>query len=206
MIAATHAHTGADPSTSGLALRNAVPSRIATVYEFLNTRDWRAFEHGGRRHVPADELPAPAALRRWLIERHLLPQRSRVRAAEFHMALRLRQELRELVETRSRAAFTSAGGRSTLNALRLRPTPASDGALTLLPAGRGVERALATIAIEAVLSGRHWLRLKMCLSTECKWIFYDHSRSGLGRWCESDICGNRERTRAYRRRVERARN
>jgi predicted RNA-binding Zn ribbon-like protein len=40
-------------------------------------------------------------------------------------------------------------------------------------------------------------RLKMCASEECRWVFYDRSKPGTGRWCASALCGNRQKTRAY---------
>jgi predicted RNA-binding Zn ribbon-like protein len=43
-------------------------------------------------------------------------------------------------------------------------------------------------------------RLKMCASDECQWVFYDRSKPATRRWCSSTICGNREKTRAYRTR------
>jgi predicted RNA-binding Zn ribbon-like protein len=43
-------------------------------------------------------------------------------------------------------------------------------------------------------------RLKMCGSPECRWIFFDRSKPANRRWCSSDRCGNREKTRSYRRR------
>lgn len=43
-------------------------------------------------------------------------------------------------------------------------------------------------------------RLKMCAPEECRWIFFDRSTPASRRWCSPVLCGNRERTRAYRRR------
>jgi predicted RNA-binding Zn ribbon-like protein len=43
-------------------------------------------------------------------------------------------------------------------------------------------------------------RVKICDSDECRWVFYDRSKPGNRRWCSSDRCGNREKTRTYRNR------
>jgi predicted RNA-binding Zn ribbon-like protein len=43
-------------------------------------------------------------------------------------------------------------------------------------------------------------RVKICDSDECRWVFYDRSKPGNRRWCSSERCGNREKTRNYRRR------
>lgn len=46
-------------------------------------------------------------------------------------------------------------------------------------------------------------RLKMCAADECQRVFYDRSKPGTRRWCQSELCGNREKTRAYRERQKR---
>ena len=43
-------------------------------------------------------------------------------------------------------------------------------------------------------------RLKTCASDECHWIFFDRSKPANRHWCSSLICGNRQKTRAYRER------
>ena len=43
-------------------------------------------------------------------------------------------------------------------------------------------------------------RLKTCASDECHWIFFDRSKPANRHWCSSSVCGNRQKTRAYRER------
>jgi predicted RNA-binding Zn ribbon-like protein len=45
-----------------------------------------------------------------------------------------------------------------------------------------------------------WSRLKTCARESCRWVFFDHSRNRSGRWCSMRVCGNREKTAAYRAR------
>jgi predicted RNA-binding Zn ribbon-like protein len=45
-------------------------------------------------------------------------------------------------------------------------------------------------------------RLKMCSSGECQGVFFDRSKPGNRRWCSSAGCGNRQKTRDYRKRVK----
>jgi hypothetical protein len=45
-----------------------------------------------------------------------------------------------------------------------------------------------------------WSRLKACARDSCRWVFYDGSRNRSGRWCSMQVCGNREKTAAYRAR------
>jgi predicted RNA-binding Zn ribbon-like protein len=51
--------------------------------------------------------------------------------------------------------------------------------------------------------GGRLARVKTCDSEECRWIFYDRSKLSNHRWCSSDRCGNREKTRTYRDRQRR---
>ncbi|GAA2634851.1 CGNR zinc finger domain-containing protein [Actinomadura fulvescens] len=52
---------------------------------------------------------------------------------------------------------------------------------------------------EAIIAGT-WSRLKACANPECRWLFYDISRSHTGRWCSMAACGSLHKARAYRRR------
>jgi predicted RNA-binding Zn ribbon-like protein len=88
----------------------------------------------------------------------------------------------------------------TLAAFPLRLTPDSSdrlrlAAVTDVPGLDVIVEAIAT----SVAEGR-WSRLKLCASPDCRWAFYDTSRSGGGRWCSMEVCGNRHKTRAYRQR------
>jgi predicted RNA-binding Zn ribbon-like protein len=44
-------------------------------------------------------------------------------------------------------------------------------------------------------------RLKTCASEECRWIFFDRSKPANRHWCASNLCGNRQKTRTYRRKL-----
>ena len=56
---------------------------------------------------------------------------------------------------------------------------------------------VVAIALNAMLDGT-WGRLKACRN--CRWCFYDESPNRSATWCSMQICGNRSKTRAYRRR------
>jgi predicted RNA-binding Zn ribbon-like protein len=72
----------------------------------------------------------------------------------------------------------------------------------LLPEADGVDgflgRVLA-VAYGAMVEGT-WPRLKACRNHGCRWAFYDYSRNRSASWCSMQLCGNRTKTRAYRRR------
>jgi predicted RNA-binding Zn ribbon-like protein len=57
--------------------------------------------------------------------------------------------------------------------------------------------AVVAVALNAMLDGT-WGRLKACRN--CHWSFYDRSPNRSGTWCSMQLCGNRTKTRAYRRR------
>ena len=68
-----------------------------------------------------------------------------------------------------------------------------------LEVGSGVDALdeVVAIALRAMLDGS-WKRLKACRT--CHWSFYDYSPNRSATWCSMQICGNRAKTRAYRRR------
>jgi len=57
--------------------------------------------------------------------------------------------------------------------------------------------AVATAIAEASVAGT-WDRLKSCPGHLCGWAFYDRSPAGRSRWCSMQVCGSREKMRAYR--------
>jgi predicted RNA-binding Zn ribbon-like protein len=71
-----------------------------------------------------------------------------------------------------------------------------------VPQAPDVEGALGrvlAVAFTAMLDGT-WLRLKVCRNHACRWSFYDYSRNRSASWCSMQLCGNRTKTRSYRRR------
>lgn len=73
-------------------------------------------------------------------------------------------------------------------------------------AQRPVEAMLATIARDAVdlLGGPLAGRIRECAAPDCALLFVDASRPGARRWCSTQSCGNRVRTKAYRHRRKNA--
>lgn len=62
--------------------------------------------------------------------------------------------------------------------------------------------AVVAVALTAMLDGT-WGRLKACRN--CHWSFYDLSPNRSATWCSMQLCGNRTKTRAYRRRKKTSR-
>jgi predicted RNA-binding Zn ribbon-like protein len=178
---------------------------LRVLEEFLNTRDVRTFGEHGMRDDGRDKLSTPQQLRTWLRARRLIGETERVTRADLDRALALRESLRGALDPNE----TRRGRTDAL--LRLRRLAAdlpvevdfdSQARPTLKPQRRGVQAALTSLlaaAIDANISGR-WSRLKICAAPDCQWVFVDHSRNRLQRWCATRICGNRMKTRNYRER------
>ncbi|GAB6899137.1 CGNR zinc finger domain-containing protein [Kineosporia succinea] len=161
---------------------------LGLVEEFVNTLDLRSFSRHGHDHVSTDDLTSAQALSAWFAA-HDLPATTSPTA--LGTALSLRESLRTAL---------GDGTPSPLTEFPLHLTPGPTGALRLT-AATGVpalDTIVETVAV-SVAAGT-WRRLKLCASDDCRWAFHDTSRSGGGRWCSMEVCGNRHKTRAYRQR------
>ena len=175
--------------------RAPAPGSLREVQLFVNSVDT---ENG------IEELQTPDALRDRLAGRGLLDPEAHVGPVELERAIEVREALRavllgnngvpvddEALRTLERAS--DAGGL----AIRFGP-----GAAELVPTVGGIDGALGrlvAIGFTAMADGS-WRRLKACRREICKWVFYDRSRNGSSTWCSMSVCGNRTKTRAYRRR------
>jgi predicted RNA-binding Zn ribbon-like protein len=169
---------------------------LELVIAFLNSRDERSFGHHAEK-TERDQLTGPAALKRWLADRHLLSSGARVTAANVRAARELRDLLRELLAGDADTA-------RTLTALaRRHPLVVSfEGDPTLQAPTGGVPGFLAAVVgacAAAAIEGR-WARVKMCAAPDCRFVFYDRGRNRLGRWCAMEACGNRMKMRTFRAR------
>ena len=153
---------------------NAAPQPLRQVQLLINPAD---VEHG------SDWLPD------WLAEHGLERSAGRVR--------RVREALRALVLANNGIPLDEEAVR-TVNAAAKRVSLRVDraGDLTVGTDGDALDRVVA-IALEAMLDGS-WGRLKACRN--CRWSFWDASPNRSATWCSMQLCGNRRKTRAYRRR------
>lgn len=172
----------------------AAPPPLRIVQELVNTTD---HEHG------REWLASPAELRSWLCDRRLLGARARVGPGELARALELREALRALLIANNTgrsadeqlAVLNRVSGRSRLGA------HFDARGVELRSRARGVDRALGEIlgVVATAIGDGSWERLKACRN--CRWAFYDYSRNRSATWCSMQLCGNRLKTRAYRRRA-----
>jgi predicted RNA-binding Zn ribbon-like protein len=152
----------------------AAPDPLRAVQEFINSVDLEN---------DVDWLPA------WLAERSL--------GAELDRARGLREALRALVLANNVFPLDPAAV-AVVNdaAVRLSLELSEEGRLGVRADGDQIDRIVA-VAFAAMLDGS-WERLKACRN--CHWSFYDYSPNRSATWCSMQLCGNRKKTRAYRRR------
>jgi predicted RNA-binding Zn ribbon-like protein len=177
--------------------REPAPGELALIQAFVNTEipEWHR-----------DDVGTPDALAGWLATHGLLEHGVGATAEEFVRARAVREALRELALANTLDGPLDGAVRARVDAL-LRQVPlvlesGPDGGVGVRAAGSGVDVALGrllAIVLEAERDGV-WRRLKACRQDTCKWLFYDHSRNRSSSWCSMSICGNRVKTRAYRRR------
>jgi predicted RNA-binding Zn ribbon-like protein len=185
-------------------------AELELVRDFLNTRDERSFSRHGARFSGDELLATPADLAAWLTEHDLVAAGTAASVADLTDAVALRSALREALISRAAPDIETQPGSikepGTVNAvlatfpLRAHLGPAMTPAL--VPAGQGANAGLAAIVAIVALSAAAgtWDRLKICAAPDCRWVFYDASRNGAGRWCSMRSCGNRDKTRTYRQR------
>jgi predicted RNA-binding Zn ribbon-like protein len=189
-----------------LAKKFAVPSELALLYEFLNSADLRSYFEKGVQHLHSDELETPAQLEAWLRDCGLLGKGEMVNATDHRRALELRKAMRSFLELspdlRAGEQQLSKSLNRVLEFYPLAVRIIHAGKFTLQPASgaNGLGRVVAEVFTLAE-SGR-LDRLKMCGSAECQWVFFDRSKPGNRRWCSSLLCGNRQKTRDYRKRLK----
>jgi predicted RNA-binding Zn ribbon-like protein len=177
------------------------------VESFLNSVDLES----GR-----DDLGSPVRFRGWLIANGRPAAADALTATDLMFAREVRDALRAEIRVHADTGRASPAPqpfepapRDRLNGLAarvaLRAHFTADG-LRVQPAEGGVRGVLGEVlgaAVVADLDGR-WQRLKICREGHCQLAFYDRSKNSSRCWCSMSVCGNRNKTRAYRgrRRVQ----
>jgi predicted RNA-binding Zn ribbon-like protein len=171
----------------------AAPQPLRLVQSFVNTVDLE-----NKREWLGD----PGALAAWARERRLVPTRTKFTNRDLERALELREAFRLLLAAnRDRKADAAAFGLLARAADSAHLSVVfADGAPKLESRAAGIDGLcgqLVSVAVTAMLDGS-WERLKACRN--CRWAFFDESKNRSARWCSMSLCGNRLKTRAYRRR------
>jgi len=169
----------------------AAPQPLRLVQAFVNTVDLQN---------EREWLGNPASLEAWARERGLAATRFTER--DLRQAHDLREAFRALLaanrdrkrDAAALAVLTDAARAAQLSVVFVGGTP------RLEPNAGGIDGLcgqLVSVAVTAMLDGS-WERLKACRN--CRWAFFDESKNRSARWCSMSLCGNRLKTRAYRRR------
>ena len=181
-----------------------VPGEVRLVNEFLNTLDLERFgEHAEKPEAQREGLRSPERLKAWLVGRALLGREESVSEADRRLAVQVRDALRSAALDNS----APAQEQSDVAGRIFREFPLvvrfGEGSGPELVSGEGgVKGALGRILADVVVAASKgtWARMKICVAEDCRWAYYDHSKSRTGRWCAMETCGNRHKTRRYRRR------
>ena len=183
-----------------------VPDALANLYDFANTLDLRHFIHHGVQHQQAEELATPLDLGAWMREHGLAPRGTVPSQKMFEGALRLRHAIRDYLKSDSTERHRKTAVMESLNKAMepfpLRVAGLGNDGMRLVPAQADAPAGLSAIVAEIYDASANGTldRLKMCAADQCQRVFYDRSKPGTRRWCQSTLCGNREKTRAYRER------
>ena len=166
--------------------RLRAPGSVGLVQALVNSLDIEA---------GIDHIASGRHLGSWL-DHEGLARPAAISDAEAARVRDVREALRSAIEGDDSEQLTRA-----VAGIALYVASSPDGPV-LVPAGAGIDAALATIlaaAIGGVADGT-WARLKICRNDRCRWAYWDASRNRSGVWCTMAVCGNRAKGRAYRRR------
>jgi len=177
-----------------------VPEEVRLVNEFLNTLDLERFgEHAGKPEAEREELRSPERLGDWLVARGLLGRGEMVGARDLELALKVRDALRVAASANSGLA-RGGPARVSFEEVPLVVRLGGDSKPELVCTEGGVKGALGSILADVAVAASKgtWARMKICAAEDCRWAYYDHSKSRTGRWCAMETCGNRHKMRRYR--------
>src|ERR1022692_1101054 len=181
----------------------SVPGDIALLYDFVNSLDLRRYVEQGVAHVACDELATTAQMGVWLSARELLRESVQLGEDNHRSVLALREALRSFIQLAPIDRKVDVPAAARLNALAVNfplTLTVEGGGVALQPLRVSPASGLGTILAELqqLAATERLDRLRMCASEECHWVFFDRSKPANRRWCNSAVCGNRQKTRAYR--------
>jgi predicted RNA-binding Zn ribbon-like protein len=157
-----------------------------------------------RNVSPTELLNTPSDLRSWTSS-HGLKTSGQLRDQDLAQFRELREAIFDALSQTINEQRISRAQRQVINEHAIhppyRPVLSSNGSVTLEHDGNGADEALSAIARDAIeLLTLNDGRLRRCEGPGCALIFYDESRPGTRRWCDTSRCGNRVNTYSYRQR------
>ena len=177
-------------------------------FHFLGGRPSLDFvaTQGERWRRNFERLREPADLGRWAVEAGLLAEPPPVTAADLASA----QQLREAIYRTAKLAGEGTPAAADVELINdwaarpaLAPRLSAEGAdVELMPGPDPASALLSTLARDAIdlVTGPFAHRVRECGSDTCALLFVDTSRPGRRRWCSMEGCGNRAKTKDYRKR------
>ena len=174
----------------------ALPSELELPLAFVNTLDVEEAR---------DELGNVESLRTWLSGRGLVDRDTRVTRRDLGLAIELRDVLRRAFLAHSGSAIAREDLETVNRVLARLPLDVqidAAGVPQVEPRGDGIMAVLGRIVCDVARARTlgTWDRLKLCPAEDCLWAFFDSSKNRSRRWCSMNVCGNRTKTREYRRR------
>jgi predicted RNA-binding Zn ribbon-like protein len=166
--------------------------------DFVNSAIWDGFGNY------TELLESPAWIREFLRFWHLRVSPAAVFPQK--EAHRLRALLRHIVEKNHAQTGLATTEMASLNLwLRVAVFPRlvehqNGFSVELEPAQTGWPSIFAAVArsFAESLVREQQSRLKICANQDCRWIFVDHTKGNVRRWCNDATCGNRDRVRRAR--------
>ena len=189
--------------------------------DLLNTADWPGSGPALDRLASYERLLEWAERVRVLSATSLARLRKRA-AADPSASEAALERARQFRTSLHRSVVALVSGRGVATALeRMTPFLREPLAhLVLEPARGGSAVDAGWSGLEDALDGPMWPvvwdavqlllspeveRLRVCGGPDCGWVYVDHSRNGLRRWCEMETCGTRAKNRRRGRRPRQTR-
>ncbi len=121
----------------------------------------------------------------------------------FHRAIAFREMIHRMFKAAAHGEPTKPADLAALNAIRAEALAhshidqAASGFVIDWNDKTALERMLWPIALSAaeLLTSDDLSRVHQCGG--CDWLFVDHSRNHLRRWCSMSVCGNRAKARRF---------
>jgi hypothetical protein len=176
------------PSTPDWDPSHSAPGVLEVVRGFANTLDL----YRGRDSL-IDGEQAEIGLR----SLGLLAEGEQLSAGELERVRQVRSAMRSLF-------IDEAPLPAELPALEIR-IDFHGGVAGLEATNAGLLGRLTDLCVELAAADRTGAlsRLKACATPGCRWLFWDRSRPGTGRWCSMQVCGAQHKARSYRARRKR---
>ena len=169
--------------------------------DLVNSEEWDTY---GKR---TDWLDDPSWSRYFLRQWNFPPPTSSAFPAKEFRALRaaLRKSCEALFDRRKLSSEEIRGFNDRLKVVGKRQLIERPTGLQVefVPQSNGWEWILAETALSFanLLAGAARSRIKICLNSDCRWVFYDSTKGRTRRWCSDKVCGNRDRVRRARARM-----